>query len=747
MKTINYILSIAMLATMGASAAVYHAVDFDTVTETLNAVNTSSGKIRFGGNTAPAETVSTNEWAGNLDLTPPPDPGKVNIIDDGTGTNNVLYLNGQATKTISTALVVAPEKFGGTASVARVSFDLTFWDNKGAGDASDGYLKVYAASGYDLSGATDARIIIQCSAQASGGSYIVAQNGATLTALASKQFIASDVGSTVSLDFDYDGSSAIIVLWESQNKTGFKFDNVQFTDDGVVTALGDSSIVFFGGDAGIFGGDSTTNNLFVGQTGAGEIVQWNGVDSDGGSFGSSGTLVDQGIGGALTNTANGLVLTTVGILPSGSNSFASSVPNILGVDGGDPAKFDVGEAWTFEFNKQVQLKQLVLSGLGFDGETVQVTVDGVDTNSFTRVDANMTNVLWEASSGKYVYTYPSPITVPAGTQITIDATSGQWGLQGMVVDVPYIDFGGNSSFVSNATYKAEMGGDTIVAWFGDDSAGRTNGIGNLANAGVGATLSAADYGVTMTTLAIESSNPARTNTVQSGGQLGINFAGSFNASFEAVDDTEWTFEFNKNVLLSKVSFNGFDGSDEAEIIIGGVTNLITPVDTVAATYETRSIYTFPDSVPIAAGTDITIRAPAGKWGLRTLLVGLDAASAPEVSYAAWAGTWGVDLGSATANFDSDALNNYGEYVFGGNPTNANDIGTQPTFDGTSGTYSFSLIGDNTVTAYVLTNLDLVFGSWGTNSTINVSNTDGVLSNYTDNVGTGPDNLFIKLLVE
>jgi hypothetical protein len=95
----------------------------------------------------------------------------------------------------------------------------------------------------------------------------------------------------------------------------------------------------------------------------------------------------------------------------------------------------------------------------------------------------------------------------------------------------------------------------------------------------------------------------------------------------------------------------------------------------------------------------------------------------------------------------DGMIDWGEYVFGGNPTNPSEVGTLPEFDATSGNYIFSLIGDNTIRYSVLTKDDLVYGSWGTNGPIAITANDGVLSNYTEIVGTATNQMFIKLLVE
>ena len=45
----------------------------------------------------------------------------------------------------------------------------------------------------------------------------------------------------------------------------------------------------------------------------------------------------------------------------------------------------------------------------------------------------------------------------------------------------------------------------------------------------------------------------------------------------------------------------------------------------------------------------------------------------------WMESWGVDLGGVTNDYDSDGLDNLGEYGLGGDPTNDLDIGAVPTF--------------------------------------------------------------------
>ena len=105
-------------------------------------------------------------------------------------------------------------------------------------------------------------------------------------------------------------------------------------------------------------------------------------------------------------------------------------------------------------------------------------------------------------------------------------------------------------------------------------------------------------------------------------------------------------------------------------------------------------------------------------------------------------------GTKTTDEDSDGLNDWGEYVFGGNPTNSADIGIQPVFDASTGEYIFALVGDTNVVAHVATKEDLVIeSSWKIIDTVNVEESDGALHSYTFPVGTAESQQFIKLLVE
>jgi len=184
-----------------------------------------------------------------------------------------------------------------------------------------------------------------------------------------------------------------------------------------------------------FGGlvSHLTNASHQALIGANELVQWNGADSWDGSFGLNGTLKNAGTNVFISSPATGLRLATTMISstdPEGTNTITSG--GVLGIKGGENAKFDStnSEKWTFDFDRAVVLKQLILSAIQYDGETVEVTING-ETWSFTRTNLNMSAAGWDAN--RYVYTFDPPVELTANTDVQIAATAGQWGLEGVVV--------------------------------------------------------------------------------------------------------------------------------------------------------------------------------------------------------------------------------------------------------------------------------------------------------------------------
>ena len=173
-------------------------------------------------------------------------------------------------------------------------------------------------------------------------------------------------------------------------------------------------------------------------------------------------------------------------------------------------------------------------------------------------------------------------------------------------------------------------------------------------------------------------------------------------------------------MLFKVGFKAFTGgAEEAEIIIGGVTNTITPADTVAATHEVAQLYTFPAPVEVPAFTDIQVNCTGGEWGVRQFLVGVTNAPGPyPQTFEEWAATYGLAPGTESDDPDGDGYDNLWEYAQGGNPTNSADVGTLPDIyvDGSDITYIYHRKKDyftHGLTYTVLVTDDLVNGTWET----------------------------------
>lgn len=117
-----------------------------------------------------------------------------------------------------------------------------------------------------------------------------------------------------------------------------------------------------------------------------------------------------------------------------------------------------------------------------------------------------------------------------------------------------------------------------------------------------------------------------------------------------------------------------------------------------------------------------------------------------VDFSTFSQAYGLS-GTKTDDYDSDGLDDYGEYVFGGLPNDDTDRGVLPVLNSSNGEYVFSLIGDDSIVAHVVATDDLVDGSWTTNATVNVVSTNGALSAYTNAVDLSGPKLFFKLIVE
>ncbi len=108
--------------------------------------------------------------------------------------------------------------------------------------------------------------------------------------------------------------------------------------------------------------------------------------------------------------------------------------------------------------------------------------------------------------------------------------------------------------------------------------------------------------------------------------------------------------------------------------------------------------------------------------------------------------YGLD-GSKGGNQDGDGRCDWDEYVFGGDPTNASAAGAAPLLDPGSGDLRFDIRNDPVLRAHVLATSDLSDGAWTTNESFVAPSGDGTMMATNSLVGTGPAQLFAKLLVE
>ena len=75
-----------------------------------------------------------------------------------------------------------------------------------------------------------------------------------------------------------------------------------------------------------------------------------------------------------------------------------------------------------------------MSAFRYAGEEAELTVDGLYYDSFTISSNTVQDLDFEPSLYRKIYTLPTPLSVPAGTDITIGtAGTAQFGLQGVVI--------------------------------------------------------------------------------------------------------------------------------------------------------------------------------------------------------------------------------------------------------------------------------------------------------------------------
>ncbi len=200
---------------------------------------------------------------------------------------------------------------------------------------------------------------------------------------------------------------------------------------------------------------------------------------------------------------------------------------------------------------------------------------------------------------------------------------------------------------------------------------------------------------------------------------GANFVHAFDGSMNKLHMkvTRVAGGYNVNAAWGTTSFNQIMTVSNC---LAETFNLLT------LTVTTKDVAFKVDNVVLVANVPPTVLPPYEKWMKLINWNGLDA--------------------NPGADPDSDGLNNWGEYVFGGNPTVGTDIGTQPALMG-GGDLIYTLRNDSNLTACVLAKDDLVYGEWTTNAPMGVSVHDGELGIHTNHLGVAGSQQFFKLLVE
>ena len=263
-----------------------------------------------------------------------------------------------------------------------------------------------------------------------------------------------------------------------------------------------------------------------------------------------------------------------------------------------------------------------------------------------------------------------------------------------------------------------------------------------------------------------------------GGQFGDWCAIGYSASVTLNVYTGGVFEARKNVLYGWqnatsymnidggsvvigdwVSLGRNDGSSSSETVIknGGsmiclrfrndMTNgVITVYDGTFAMHGTGRINDIQNgldagTIKVAPGYSYTLSNETGD----SVLTGF------KPDYNAWAGTWGVDIGSETNDYDGDLANNFWEYGANGDPTNSANTGVDPVLLSSGGGLDYVHLSraDNTNLQYIVeTTDDLVLGSW-TNLGYVVAGTGTATNDYyavTNSIDTAAAKKFIRLKI-
>ncbi|MEX0321011.1 MAG: hypothetical protein AB3N63_02555 [Puniceicoccaceae bacterium] len=101
-------------------------------------------------------------------------------------------------------------------------------------------------------------------------------------------------------------------------------------------------------------------------------------------------------------------------------------------------------------------------------------------------------------------------------------------------------------------------------------------------------------------------------------------------------------------------------------------------------------------------------------------------------------------GIKTNNRDGDHLTDYGEYIFGGDPTNPADKGEPLSYDYATGICTFHLRNDTSILAYVQSKSELTETRWAIVEKVDITNNDGQMTRYDVFVGSPAETIYLRI---
>jgi hypothetical protein len=187
--------------------------------------------------------------------------------------------------------------------------------------------------------------------------------------------------------------------------------------------LDEPAIVQFGWDT-----DDFFDPAYVTQIGADEIIEWTGLDSmEGGVWYNQGVLPNlnnEPEGASMSSPSHDVLLTSRTIQSSDSSRTHTNVSNHklgIGPSGGDSTLYESSaDAWSFDFDREVELRQVLLNGLNLSADNARITIEGGPVYTLTLANT-LSTFDWSGSHNLRLFTLPTPVNLPAGRDITIEA--------------------------------------------------------------------------------------------------------------------------------------------------------------------------------------------------------------------------------------------------------------------------------------------------------------------------------------